>query len=87
MRIPFTSYHIVREDEIVLEETGEQISGKDEIIKALREAKRGRPSYGRRLALRRAMRAAYNLKVIRKCQVKLCQKQMQSTKPNMMPIQ
>lgn len=33
MRIPFTSYHIVKE--VVLEETGEQIVGKDEIIKAL----------------------------------------------------
>ena len=83
MRIPFTNYHIVKD--VVYEETGEQIVGKDELIKALRKAKSGGNSYDRRLSLRVAMKAAYNLKVIRECQVKICQKQMQSTKPNMMP--
>lgn len=74
MRIPFTNFHIVKADEIVLEETGEHIEGKDEIIAALREARIGRPAYGRRKALRRALMIAHNLKVIRECQVKPHQK-------------
>lgn len=57
MRIPFTNYHIVKE-------TQDEFMGRDELIEALGEARKGHNSYGRRLSLRKAMRAAYNLKVV-----------------------
>lgn len=90
MKIPFTNLEIglIHPGQHIVNETDIPVMGRDELIDALRKAKRGN-AYDRRKALRKAIRAAYKMKVVIEGQERKVWRQSQKPsrigKPNPMP--